>query len=242
MFTTIPPKDDYLRFSDDDEYILKTKDWGLVSASAKTAKREFMYKRDNTTYTVMIEGFESNGDHETAVVAFSNGALHCVHPAYLKEMQSASYGRESMLDSPDAPASGDLPEAGEPANIEPAETATKDDKAKKPKAKKETKERKPKLDLPADKVSFEAVVKEFATKYNHFTESEDEVLILENVKIMGDNPLEVGEAWCGYSNTLKKQELEAGQAITFDAKIVDKKLNKDVPYKINNPSKIVKQG
>ncbi|RFU62744.1 hypothetical protein [Bacillus sp. V59.32b] len=234
MFTTIPPKDEYLRFSNDDEYIQKTKDWGLVSASAKAAKHEFLYKRDNNTYTVTIKGYESNGDHETAIVSFSNDALHCVHPAYLKEMQSPSFGRESMLDSPEASSNGQLPESGEPAQ---------DNKVKKTKATKETKKTasKPKLELPAEKVSFEAVVKEFETKYNHFTESEDEVLILENVKIVGDNPLEVGEAWCGYSNTLKKHELEVGNAITFDAKIVDKKLNKEIRYKINNPSKIAKQ-
>ncbi|CAH0346409.1 hypothetical protein [Bacillus sp. CECT 9360] len=232
MFTTIPPQDDYLRFSDEDEYILKIKDWGLVSASSKAAKHEFLYKRDNTTYTVTIKGYESNGDHETAVVSFSNEALHCVHPAYLKEMQSSSFGRESVLDSPESSTNGELPESGEPAQ---------ESKGKETKSKKAAKTSKPKLELPSEKVSFEAVVKEFATKYNHFNESEDEILILENVKIIGDNPLEVGEAWCGYSNTLKKHELEVGNAITFDAKIVDKKFNKEIRYKINNPSKIAKQ-
>lgn len=234
MFTTIPPRDGFISFNNEDEYMLKTKDWGLLSASAKSAKHEFLYKRENTTYTVTIKGYEINGSHETAVVSFSNDALHCVHPAYLKEMQSPSFGRESVLNTQEITSSGKLPESGEPAQ---------ESKVEKPKNQRQTKEKtaKVKVELPVDKVSFEAVVKEFSTKYNHFNENEDEILILEQVKIIGDNPLEIGEAWCGYSNTLKKFELAIGDFITFDAKIVDKKLNKDIRYKINNPSKLAKQ-
>ncbi|MDQ0219311.1 hypothetical protein ELQ35_14835 [Peribacillus cavernae] len=232
MFTTIPPKGEYLKFTDENEYMHKTKSWGLLSASARAPKKEFMYKRENTTYTVTIKGYETDGTHETAVVSFSNEALHCVHPAYLKEMQSASFGKESVLNSQEATSSGELPEAGEPAQDKQLKKKKKEPKEKTSKAV---------LELPGEKVSFEAVVKEFATKYNHFNESEDEILILEHVKITGENPLEVGEAWCGYSNTLKKQELAIGNSITFDAKIVDKKFNKDIRYKINNPSKIAKQ-
>ncbi|PLR78985.1 hypothetical protein CU633_02650 [Bacillus sp. V3-13] len=233
MFTTIPPKGDFTLFNSEDEYISKTKAWGLISASAKSAKHEFVYKRENKTYKVIIEGYETNGSHETAIVSFTNGALHCVHPAYLKEMQSPSFGKDSVFNSAAEPAAEEVPVSG----------AAQQSNTKKANNKKESKEKKQKevLDLPADKVSFEAVVKEFSTKYNHFTESEDEILILEQVKIVGVNPLEIGEAWCGYSNTLKKSELEIGDAITFNAKIVDKKLNKDIRYKINNPSKITKQ-
>ncbi|PLS17319.1 hypothetical protein CVD28_12170 [Bacillus sp. M6-12] len=234
MFTTIPPKGDYILFSDESEYISKLKDWGLLSANAKTPKHEYLYKRDNTTYTVTITGYEAAGSHETAVVSFSNEAMHCVHPAYLKEMQSSSFGRESVLDLPESPSNEELPVAGETPEIKVAnEKGGK--KASKEKPKKAV------LDLPEEKVPFEAVVKEFSTKYNHFNETEEEILIFENVKITGENPLEVGEAWCGYSKTLKKLELAAGDAIVFDAKIVDRKLNKDIRYKINNPSKLKKQ-
>jgi hypothetical protein len=234
LFTTIPPIGDYMNFKDEEEYIQKIKEWGLLSASAKTPKYEFLYKHNNTTYTVSIKGYEANGAHETAIISFSNDSLHCIHPSYLKEMQSPSFGKDSVLKTAESESSGELPEAGPVQEI----------KELKPKPKKEAKQKSPKaakIDLPAEKVSFEGVVKEFSTKYNHFNESEDEILILEKVKIIGEIPLEIGEAWCGYSNTLKKSELEIGDSITFDAKIVDRKLNKDIRYKINNPSKIKKQ-
>ncbi|MNR64158.1 hypothetical protein D3C85_1867030 [compost metagenome] len=52
----------------------------------------------------------------------------------------------------------------------------------------------------------------------------------------------MGEAWSSHSATLKKQELEIGDVITFEAKIVAKKLTKHpVAYKINNPAKIKKE-
>ncbi|PLT28440.1 hypothetical protein [Peribacillus deserti] len=234
MFTTIPPRGDYYKFEDDQDYSLKLKNWGLMSASAKSAKKDFLYKRENSVYTVAISGYEVSGDHETAVVSFENDALHCVHPAYLKEMQSPSFGRDSVLNI------SETVSAGEQSASEPVQEGDISQlKARKePKAKKEKKQQKPALDLPADKVSFEAAIKEFSTKYNHFNETEEEIIILEQVRIIGDSPLEVGEAWCGYSKTLKKLELEPGNSLTFDAKIVDRKLNKDIRYKINNPSKI----
>ncbi|MBM7693921.1 hypothetical protein JOC77_003365 [Peribacillus deserti] len=234
MFTTIGPRGDYYKFDDEQDYMKKLKDWGLVSASAKSPKHEFHYKRENSTYTVMIKGYEISGAHETAVVSFTNDALHCVHPAYLKEMQSPSFGRESVINTGEDLTSGELPVSLPVQEGESTAPKTKTE----PKAKKEKKPQIPVLDLPGDKVSFEAVVKEFTTKYNHFNETEEEIVILEQVKVTGDSPLEVGEAWCGYSKTLKKLELEIGNSLTFDAKIVDRKLNKDIRYKINNPSKI----
>ena len=92
-----------------------------------------------------------------------------------------------------------------------------------------------------------------ALTWNHFNEENDEVIVLENVMIQQDHPIEVGLAWCSHSKTLKKFELVPGEEIEFDGKIVAKKLPKgkeveeefvvDVPvlYKINNPSKILKR-
>jgi hypothetical protein len=233
MFKTIPPGE-FFTFADENDYIAKLREWGLITASAKNAKQEFSYKRGAAAYTVAIKGFLQTGNHETAVVAFSNDALHCVHPAYLKEMQSSSFGKGSSLETGDSPQDTGLPEAGEPAKA-PAQAA----EDKKPAEKKQRKA--PALDLPSDKVPFEAAIKEFTTKYNHFNETDEEIIVLEQVQITGENPLEVGEAWCSYSKTLKKAELTEGNRLTFEAKIVDRKLNKDVRYKINNPSKIKKQ-
>lgn len=127
-----------------------------------------------------------------------------------------------------------IPEAVEEAAVE-AEQAEE-----KPKSKAK-KEKAPKLELPEDKVKMIATVKEFTTVPNHFSDNDDEVVIYEAVTITETETL-VGEAWSSHSATLKKQELEVGDIITFEAKIVAKKLTKHpVPYKINNPAKIKKE-
>ncbi|WP_035322706.1 hypothetical protein [Peribacillus kribbensis] len=230
MFTTIPPKGDFFPFDNEEEYIRKVKEWGLISASAKSPKKEFLYKRQGSVYTVAIEGYQTSGSHETAVVSFANDVLHCVHPAYLKEMQSGSFGKEVLFVL-------DEQEAAESGGPEPV----KEGKAAKSPKKKEAKPKKkqlPAIELPAEKVSFTAAIQEFSTKYNHFNETEEEIIIFKDVIITGDSPVEVGEAWCGYSKTLKKLELGPEDQLTFDGKIVDRKLNKDIRYKINNPSKL----
>lgn len=110
----------------------------------------------------------------------------------------------------------------------------------KPKESKAKKAKQPKLELPVDKVKMSAKVAEFTTVPNHFSESEDEVIIYEEVKVI-EPELLIGEAWSSHSATMKKQELKVGDVLTFEAKIVAKKLTKHpVAYKINNPSKIQK--
>lgn len=108
------------------------------------------------------------------------------------------------------------------------------------------------MELPAEKVHFTARVKQFALSWNHFNEANDEVIILEDLIIQKDESIEVGIGWCSHSKTLKKFELEPGESLEFDGKIVKKKLPKGkdcdeefiieepVLYKVNNPSKIKK--
>jgi hypothetical protein len=102
------------------------------------------------------------------------------------------------------------------------------------------KEKKEKLPLPADKVHVEAVIRGFDTKYNNFTQEDEEIVLYEEVNIVGEQPLHVGLAWSSYSKTLKKAELSEGDKLEFDAKIAEKKHTKEVLYKINNPSKLKK--
>lgn len=45
---------------------------------------------------------------------------------------------------------------------------------------------------------------------NHFTGEEDEVILLENVKVTTEPELTIGDAWCGYSKTLKKLSSKKG--------------------------------
>lgn len=112
----------------------------------------------------------------------------------------------------------------------------------KPKAKTASKAKSVKIDLPEGKVKMTAVVKEFTTVPNHFSDNDDEVIIYEEVAITEPEHVEIGEAWSSHSATMKKQELEVGDVLTFEAKMIKKKLTRNpVPYKINNPSKIQKQ-
>jgi hypothetical protein len=264
----IPPKGDYETFRDVDHYKEKLKEWGL--SSAKEAKREFWYKDRNYQRLVTIKGYETYGsamDINTLVIEFQDGNLSCIHPAYLKEMQQSSFGKESMLT--DASTAEVVTASNEGSVVEApfiakdvivhetdkAEAPAKKETAAKPaKEKKPKKEKAPKLELPIDKVHFTASVKQFALVYNPFNEENDEVVVLENVQIVSEeNPLEVGLSWCSHSKTLKKFELAIGDSLEFDGKIAAKKLGKgkdvddeflvDVPvlYKVNNPSKIVKK-
>jgi len=259
----IPPKGEFDTFRDEDHYKEKLKEWGL--SSAKEAKREFWYKDRHSQRLVSIKGYETYGsaaELNTVVIEFNDGHLSCIHPAYLKEMQQSSFGKESLLnlEDKDIPTveSGDKVESNNAEDSSPAakELPKKEDEPKPKQAKvKETKPKKekaPKLELPADKVHFAATVKQFALTYNPFNEENDEVVVLENVKIIQDNPMEIGFAWCSHSKTLKKFELAVGDQLEFDGKVAAKKLAKgkdveeeflvDVPvlYKVNNPSKIVK--
>lgn len=114
--------------------------------------------------------------------------------------------------------------------------------AAKPKAKTAGKAKSLKIELPEGKVKMSAVVKEFTTVPNHFSDNDDEVIIYEAVTITEPEVVDVGEAWSSHSATIKKQALEVGDVLTFEAKIIKKKLAKNpVPYKINNPSKIQKE-
>ncbi|MDN4605110.1 hypothetical protein P5G61_28060 [Paenibacillus sp. F6_3S_P_1C] len=112
----------------------------------------------------------------------------------------------------------------------------------KPKAKTAGKAKSVKIELPEGKVKMSAVVKEFTTVPNHFSDNDDEVIIYEAVTITEPEVVDIGEAWSSHSATIKKQELEVGDVLTFEAKIIKKKLTRNpVPYKINNPSKLQKE-
>ncbi|NBD25301.1 hypothetical protein [Paenibacillus glycinis] len=247
-------------FADEAALIEQCKVWGLLSDKAVKSKA-FVYKRGSGSMPCAIIGLV---DFMTAVIEFENKQRHLIHPSLLKEMQASTYGQRtsSATDQrsaePDesgpisegtaASADGDASsEAGAPAAAvaaAPAETAPAD----KPRAAaqpaspadKPAKKKSSKPQLPEEKVKLTAVVKEFTTVPNHFAEEDDEVIIYGNVA-MAEPELELGDAWSSYSNTLKKFELEVGDTLTFEAKIVAKKLTKHpVPYKINNPSKIAK--
>jgi len=282
----------YTAFADEEEQLWKCKEWGLVSEKAAKTKT-FVYKGYGRNISCAVVGYV---DDATAVIAFEDGTLHCIHPSYLKEMQAAQFGARSSsaaddVDAADAERAGggegaaDAVEAKADAEKEPkgavpdaahdgaadalAKSAAAGAKATSAAAaasvqspapttangsgetKAETPEEAPKgraakatsskLKLPEDKVRMRATVKQFATVPNHFADQDDEVIVYEDVAIE-EPPMDVGAAWSSHSATLKKLDLQIGDSIRFEAKIVAKKLTKHpVPYKINNPSKIEKQ-
>lgn len=228
----IPPKETFTYFDNEESYIAKGIEWKLFTE--RTMKKEFLYKANGQQVKVKLAGYEEYGNNlQTIVIEFEDGRFSCIHPAYLKEMQNASFGKDSFTDEiADIPLTEVESEQSLPIKSMHNKKSTKNQAKKEP--------AKPKLALPLDKVRFTAKIREFTSKMNHFTGEEDEVILLERVKVQGDNELEVGNAWCGYSKTLKKAELQEKDELTFDGKIVEKKFDKDTRYKINNPSKLTK--
>lgn len=244
----LPPKGDYETFVDNSDYEEKVREWGL------SVKKEYWYKERTHQRIVTIKGYEVYGktqEHNTIVLEFQDGNLTCIHPAYLKEMQSPSFTKAAISDTtvtqPKKKETVSKVVAEQPTTTETNPVVKKEQPEKKAK-----KEKAPKIELPTDKVHYTAKVKQFALTWNHFNEDNDEVIVLENVVIQQEDPLEIGLAWCSHSKTLKKLELEPGNTLEFDAKIVKKKLAKGkdveeefiiedpVHYKINNPSKLKK--
>ncbi|MDB4866292.1 MAG: hypothetical protein JWR03_625 [Cohnella sp.] len=248
--------DTYNGLENEEALMRKCKEWGLLSDKASKPKT-FFYKGNGSNLACSIIGYV---DQMTAVIEFDNKQQHCIHPSYLKEMQAANYSMkvsaatgESVVPEgievdtlpSDIPSAEDvrieLPKVEEPTKIEElqkVEELTKVEELRKPKARKEKTQ---KLQLPEEKVQITATVKEFATVPNNFSDNDDEVVIYEPISIV-EPETEIGSAWSSHSATLKKLELEIGDKISFEAKIIQKKLTKHpVPYKINNPSKIQKE-
>ncbi|RED66301.1 hypothetical protein [Cohnella lupini] len=237
-----PPQGDYYTFNDEEEYADKGRGWGLFG---KAAKKQFLYKNATSQHPITIKGYQEYNNVNILVVEFENGKLTCIHPSYLKEMQSGSFSRLPVGEDVEA-VEGEAPVVGDADLVGTEETPAKaKTKAKAASGEKtatgKPKEKKEKLDLPVDKVKFTAKVKEFTTKPNPFSDNDDEVILFEEVVVLGEIPLVIGDAWCGYSNTLKALGLEVGNSLEFDGKVVDKKFNKEILYKLNNPSKIVKK-
>ncbi|MDQ0920991.1 hypothetical protein [Paenibacillus sp. V4I5] len=244
---TIQPTS-YNTFEDETEQLEQCKEWGLLSEKAAKTKA-FFYKGNGMNLPCGIVGFV---DKMTAVIEFDNKQLHCIHPSYLKEMQAANYSQRGAgtADSTEAEALElETLQVDAPANVEAnveanVDASTEELEVKKvpkePKKEKAKKEKAPKLQLPEEKVKMIATVKEFTTVPNNFSDTEDEVIIYEAVSMI-EPEMEIGEAWSSHSATLKKLELEIGDKLSFECKIVAKKLSKHpVPYKINNPAKLQK--
>ncbi|QKE72272.1 hypothetical protein HPK19_05410 [Arthrobacter citreus] len=224
----IPPKGEYTTFLSDEDYLEKGRSWGLFN---KNPKYDFLFKGQDFQMNVKLVGYETYGvtdEYHTIIIEFSDGNLSCIHPAYLKEMQSPSFKKVYTVGESDS----------KPVEEKKTETKVKETTSKATPKKKAEKKEEITITLPTEKSHFNGTVKEFSTKYNHFNDSEEEIVIWENIIIKADPELQIGNAWCSLSKTLKAAELEVGKTYQFDGKVVDKKLNKEVKYKLNNPSKV----
>jgi hypothetical protein len=245
--------DTYNAFDNEAELIEKCKEWSLLSEKASKTKT-FFYKRNGMNLSCSIIGFV---DKMTAVIEFDNKQKHCIHPSYLKEMQASNYSQR-LLAAVEESIEPEIVELKtvELETIEPEtmqeelppvqetkieEPAIEEPKVEESPTRKAKKEKAQKIQLPEEKVKMTATVKEFTTVPNNFSDNDDEVVIYEAVSI-AEPETEIGAAWSSHSTTLKKVGLEIGDTITFEGKIVTKKLTKHpVPYKINNPAKIQKE-
>ena len=234
----------YTAFDNEDQALAFCKDWGLLPQKATKAKT-FRYKGQNLDVPCEIVGY---ADLVFAVIQV-DGQLHNIHPSYLREMQNAHFGKikveeESEAKETDSLANEDQAEPASPTGTDAAAETIAPPKAKKA-ADKKTSDKPPAapVALPEGKVSVEATVAEFASVPNPFSDTDDEVVIFEQISFQQDGQATaLDTAWSSHSMALKKLELQIGDQLSFEAKLVAKKLNKHpVKYKINNAAKITKK-
>jgi hypothetical protein len=222
----------YTAFKNEDEAMDFCKDWGLLPQKA-TKQKEYRYKGQNMDVSCEIVGY---ADLVFAVIQIGD-QLHNIHPSYLREMQTGQFGK------------GKPEEDGE--LLEPVlEELALEEKVEIKKEKPTKKEKKPvekpakeaPITLPEGKLNFDATISQFASVPNPFSDTDDEVIIFEPASFSYENEVVVlDSAWTSHGTGMKKLELEIGDRLTFEAKVVAKKLNKHpVKYKLNNAGKINK--
>lgn len=204
----IPPRGEYEKVRDKEHYTQKWAEWEF---SGKTPKDTLWYKGYGYKRMVTIVGYEVRGENDTLVIEFQDGNLSCILPAFLKEMQKPTFQRKTTE------------EDGE---------ETKEKKTAAPK-----KDKKPKLVLPAEKVSCTATIKEFTKKLNHFSGKEEDMVIYENLLIEEKELVPGGLAWSSYSKTLQKHNVQVGTSLSFQAKVAANTFG-DALCKVNSPSQI----
>jgi hypothetical protein len=240
----------YTAFENEEEAISFCKDWGLLPQKA-TKQKLYRYKGQNMDVPCEIVGY---ADLVFAVIQIGE-QLHNIHPSYLREMQSGQYGKSKpedievldgqvveseLVDTNLAETDWTYDEGSAAAKKAESVDVKKAEKKEKKTAEKPVKEAA--ITLPEGKVSVEATVIEFASVPNPFSETDDEVIIFEQVSFLAnDETIPLESAWSSHSNAFKKLELQIGDKLAFEAKLVPKKLSKHpVKYKINNAAKISK--
>jgi hypothetical protein len=223
----------YTAFKNEDEAMDFCKDWGLLPQKA-TKQKEYRYKGQNMDVSCEIVGY---ADLVFAVIQIGD-QLHNIHPSYLREMQTGQFGKGKPEEDGEL-LEPELEELALDAKVEIKKEKPTEKKDNKP-AEKPAKESP--LTLPEGKLNFDATISQFASVPNPFSDTDDEVIIFEPASFSHENEVVVLEsAWTSHGTGMKKLELAIGDRLTFEAKVVAKKLNKHpVKYKLNNAGKIVK--
>lgn len=238
----------YTTFENEEQAVEFCKNWGLLPQKA-TKQKLYKYKGQNMDVPCEIIGY---ADLVFAVIQVGDN-LHNIHPSYLREMQTAQYGKikpeeelEETADYLDADSSLVASEIIDDLDL----AVLTEFEDVKPAIKKASKEKKivekPAKEVPLtfkdEKVSITATAAEFATVPNPFSDTDDEVIIFQQVSYLSDGEtITLESAWSSHSNAFKKEAVQIGDQFTFEAKLVPKKLSKHpVKYKINNAAKITK--
>lgn len=224
----------YTAFKNEDEAMDFCKDWGLLPQKAAKQK-EYRYKGQNMDVACKIVGY---ADLVFAVIQIGE-QLHNIHPSYLREMQTSQYGKGKPEEDNEL-LEPELEELALEEKVEIKQTKKPAEKKEKKPVEKPAKEAP--ITLPEGKLSFDATVSQFASVPNPFSDTDDEVIIFEPASFSYENEVVVLEsAWTSHGTGMKKLELQIGDKLIFEAKVVAKKLNKHpVKYKLNNAAKIIK--
>lgn len=242
----------YNPFENEEDYRSKGISWGLISEKAKVLKKEFLYKGAAGEIPAELIGYL---DSVFAVIRLASGELHSIHPSFLKEMQAAKFVYPTLLPGGE-PGIGDVPTHEDTAEVEvagyehhdgestePPSPKTTSTKQKTPSAAparpKATESVKPPANLPDGKVKLTAIVERFDSRYDPFSESDQEIIVLEEVR-WEPEAAEGFKAWSSLSATLKKADLQVGDPVTMEGKLAARKLDSEVAVKINNAAKIEK--
>lgn len=243
----------YIPFENEEDYRSKGVAWGLISEKAKGLKKEFLYKGAAGETPAELVGYL---DSVFAVIRLTSGELHSIHPSFLKEMQAAKFVYPTLLpvgESGGEPGSVDVPvhestrettDSGQPDGESAASASTTAASGKqKPSSasgrSKAAESVKPPANLPDGKVKLTAIVERFDTRYDPFSESDQEIIVLAEVRWQPE-AAEGFKAWSSLSATLKKADLQVGDQVAMEGKLAARKLDGEVAVKINNAAKIEK--
>ncbi|GIP37136.1 hypothetical protein J31TS4_04160 [Paenibacillus sp. J31TS4] len=224
----------YIPFVDEEDYRNRTVGWGLLSDKAKTLKKEFAYKGPEGEETARLIGYL---DSVFVVIELASGRYHAIHPAFLKEMQASKFVYPTTSGTSEEEGRTDEPDSA-PAPVPAAQPETAESQAPVKKTAPAKAAPKP-VALPEGKIKLNAVVDRFDKKYDPFTEGEQEVIIFRDLSWEAEPDLQL-TAWSSYSATLKKAELAEGDRIQLEGKLVERKFDKEVRFKINNAGKVEK--